>query len=271
MDIQPYSIYIKHRPFRIAFLIDIAGDAQCIDRILEFNRRKWGGRFNPIILTNGKSIEDPWWKFLKEYDPDIIHSTVKLSGDLKKKIHVFLSPLRVEENISDQEYLHIDGYPVSISPTANNIRQISQDIFHDRTCFVLFEVDKSTPKTLVKFLERNFGPLESPSLTGYRLQNSLKGCMIKTYKVVDDESLNSALLDLGNFRKHIVFPSQICSLPNSLNNCKYNPDNEKFAVIIGDSIDELTYFWNRTLLLSDWIRTKFTQIWLPNDLIDNPV
>jgi len=86
-DFLPYSIYVGHRPFRVAFLINPEGDQAWIDRIFEYNRGKWGGRFNPIIFTDGNKIEDNWWKFLRDYDPDIIYSTLQLSDGLQKKIH----------------------------------------------------------------------------------------------------------------------------------------------------------------------------------------
>ena len=97
MEIQPYSIYIHHRPFRIAFLINPASGIDWVDRVIEYSRDKWGGRFNPIFFTDGLNIADDWWKFLRGYDPDIIYSTVPLSNELKKRIRIFLSPLRVEE------------------------------------------------------------------------------------------------------------------------------------------------------------------------------
>ena len=76
MELSPYSIYANNRPFRIAFLVNPDGDGEWFDIIRDYNREKWGGRFNPIILTNGKTIEDSWWKFLRDYDPDIIFSSV---------------------------------------------------------------------------------------------------------------------------------------------------------------------------------------------------
>lgn len=40
MELFPYSIYIDHRPFRIAFLIEPSNGLNWIDRIIEFNRSK---------------------------------------------------------------------------------------------------------------------------------------------------------------------------------------------------------------------------------------
>ena len=82
----PYSIYVNNRPFRIAYLVDPKGDLKCFDVIFEFNRKKWGGRYNPIILTDGTKIGERWWDFLRNYDPDIIYSYVPIDESFQKKI-----------------------------------------------------------------------------------------------------------------------------------------------------------------------------------------
>ena len=64
-----------------------------VGQIIEYNRGLWGGRYNPIILTDGNTIEDKWWKFLRDVDPDIIKPLVPLSIGLIKKFEKFLSPL----------------------------------------------------------------------------------------------------------------------------------------------------------------------------------
>ena len=77
---MPYSIYVDYRPQRIAFFVNSSktGSGQ-IDNIITCNQGKWGGRYNPIFVTNGKSIDDKSWKFLLEYDPDVIKSYVPLA------------------------------------------------------------------------------------------------------------------------------------------------------------------------------------------------
>jgi len=59
MQNSPYSIYIDKRPLRIAFLIDPnQTDFEQLDAIFEYNHGKWGGRFNPIIFTDGSTIDE---------------------------------------------------------------------------------------------------------------------------------------------------------------------------------------------------------------------
>lgn len=269
MDSKPYSVYIDHRPTRIAFLVDPNGDLAWIDRIFEYNREKWGGRFNPIIFTNGKTIEDRWWKFLREYDPDIIKSTLSLDDELLKNIQIFLTPYSVEVPREGEQCIYISDDPISIFPTKQGISQISRSFMDDDASLVMFDVEKDTPEPVKKFLERNFGIQEDNQSTAFYIRKSLKNCSKKIYKVKDFESLNEALLDLGDFHNRIVFPAQICSIPNSFKDTAWSDETEKFTVVIGDTPDELAYLWNRTLQVKSWLRQDFTCLWLSSELANN--
>lgn len=271
MEIAPYSIYIKHRPFRIAFLLGPTTDVAWIDAVIKFNRDRWGGRFNPIIITDGDTIADNWWKFLRGYDPDIICSTVSLSDELQKKIHVFLSPLRIEELAPDQAYIRVDDYPLTILPTGKNISKIGIPNFDEKNNLIVFEVDETTPDIIRSFLDRNFGLLEQGQMMSYHLKKAMETCQIKRYKVTSEETLNEALLDLGEWRTRAVFPSQVCALPNSMKEANHAYNNEGFEIVIGDSAAELVRFWNRTLEMGSWLRTSITHLWLPTMLANNEV
>lgn len=270
MEIEPYSIFYRHRPYKIAFLVNPASGVEWVDLIVKYNRDKWGGRFNPVIYTDGTAIAEDWWGFLKGYDPDVICSTVSLTDDLRKKIHVFLSPLRVLELNPENRYISIDDYPISIFPSGKNVAQIGMPLFDDKNNLIIFEVDESTPEIIRTFLDRNFGLLEQDSrMVTYPLKKALETCQVKKYRVTDEGSLNEALLDLGEWRTRAVFPAQICALPNTQKESDRAYDDEKFEIIIGDTIDEVAYAWNRTLKMGAWLRTYITHIWIPQGLADS--
>ena len=101
---RPYSIYIDKRPMRIAFLVNPESTSlDGVDQIIDYNRSLWGGRFNPIILTDGHTIDDKWWQFLRDIDPDVIKPLVHLDSKLIEKIENFLSPLEIEQFREDQQ------------------------------------------------------------------------------------------------------------------------------------------------------------------------
>ncbi len=271
MEELPYSIYIDKRPIRIAFLVGPQSGLGLFDDIFEYNQNKWGGRFNPIILTDGKSITTEWWKFLRDYDPDIIKSFVELDEAVQKKIQIFLSPYSVKVSTEDSPYIGVSENPISIVPTKDNIRKVSGGFVRDSYKLIIFNFTKSTPDIIKKFIRRNFGMLEYSENTLLYIKEGLEGCDKKVYEITDFKSLNDTFLELGEFRNLYTFPIQICSLPNSAKPVGYNMDNEKFTVIVGNSQKELSYFWDRSLMTPRWMRTRITQLWLPEELASNDV
>jgi hypothetical protein len=63
-----YSVFVHKRPIRFAFLINPHEDQwlEQLDAICEYTLDKWRGRFNPVVPTNGETLEREWWKFLKK-------------------------------------------------------------------------------------------------------------------------------------------------------------------------------------------------------------
>lgn len=272
MDINPFSIYFDHRPFRIAFLVNPKDGLEWIDAIFKYNNGKWGGRFNVIILTDGKTIDDKSWKFLKDFDPDIIKSTVPLEENLHKKIYIFTSPLSIEipkNEVGGGKYVNVANDPIDILPTKENVSAIARDFFDNKSSLVIFEVDESTPDIIKKFLNRNFGLIKSQDSSYLVNERTLRECNIKKYKVVDFVTLNIALSDLGGFHNNVVYPVQVCSLPNKFKNPKWQHNNERFTVVVGDSVQDLVYFWNTPHFIQSWLRTSFTQLWTPREIIEN--
>lgn len=95
---SPYSIYVNKRPLRVAFLVEDKPDSiAAIDAVLAYNRDRWGGRYNPIVLTDGRTLTDTWWSFLEAVDPDVVKSFVTLSDDLIGAIEHRVSPYLIQQ------------------------------------------------------------------------------------------------------------------------------------------------------------------------------
>lgn len=83
-----YSVYVKKRPIKKAFLINPKQDdwQEQLDAIWEYNQDKWGGRYNPIIPTDGKIIDEKWLDFLERFDADYLSQFFLFVMNLKKKL-----------------------------------------------------------------------------------------------------------------------------------------------------------------------------------------
>gem|GEM_PF-4808816 len=216
-------------------------------------------------------MQDNWWKFLRDYDPDIIKSTVPLGEELQKQIHIFLSPLIVETIDPHYQSVSLQDDPVSILPTKKNISRIARDIFNQESMFVIFKIAETVPVAIRNFLEINFGLIETGQIMSSSLKKGLEDVKTQIFEISDYESLNEALLKLGDYHNRVVFPAQICAIPNSFKDVEYHHYNERFAVVVGDGVEEMAYAWNRTLFIGNWMRTGITQIWLSKEIVMNEI
>jgi len=158
----PYSIYVNKRPLRVTFLIEDKPESMAIiDSVIEHNRDRWGGRYNPIVLTNGHELRDAWWSFLEVMDPDVVKSFVPLSDNLlaalERRISPYLilppNPRETEDGRWNPRFLDVG---LSLSPTALSVRTASSSM--GESSLVLFEMDRRDTDPLIRrVVEISFG------------------------------------------------------------------------------------------------------------------
>ena len=341
---QPYSIYIDKRPMRIVFLVDSASTSMgLVDQIIDYNRGLWGGRFNPIILTDGHTIEDKWWKFLRDIDPDVIKSLVSLDSELIERFENFLSPLAIEQPREDERSSLIARVSVYDTPAGidiNSLNFLDLSPLHLGQTLGIFDLEEMDDDIGRCFVLRNFGTYEPrktvyPPVTMSKLLESalsqgvvpseihvefqkggvplsrgafskqsvkrqgswaiidrknkqiydvnpwndslyiqpetrsfegeLRAIEKKVHLVTDRKSLADALLKLSHTHG-IVFRDQACALPNTERESEEDEQAAFFDVIVGDTLKDIVYFWNRPLLVERWKRGFINHMWLPTAL-----
>ena len=173
---RPYSIYIDKRPMRIAFLVDPESTSlEEIDQIIDYNRSLWGGRFNPIILTDGHDIDPKWWKFLRDVDPDVIKPLVRLDDRLVEKIENFLSPLSIEPFREDERANLSTHISTSCEPASINFNSLNtlvfetwyQGLWHEDPVLGIFNLEEMSDDIGRRFILHNFGTYK-PSVISYQ-------------------------------------------------------------------------------------------------------
>lgn len=267
----PYSIYVNKRPLRVAFLIEDKPESLAIiDTILAYNRDRWGGRYNPIVIMDGQTLTDAWWSLLEAVDPDVVMSFVTFSDDLVASIERRISPYLIQqpdryEKEDGHRRLHLLDEVLSLLPTALNVRMASWAI--GESSLVLFETDwKKTDPLIKRFTEWNFGGYSHPV---HAVARALEGVRTQPYPVTDAASLVAPLTELSTFRA-FTYPIQLCSLPKeALAQVDYDRFGETFHVVIGDTPTDVAYFWNRPVTTPQWGRTYLNQVWLPLDVATN--
>ena len=268
---SPYSIYVKKRPLRVAFLVeDKPESVTIIDAILAHNRDRWGGRYNSIVLTDGQTLTEAWWSFLEAVDPDVVKSCVTLTDDLLALLERRISPSLIQqpdrrEQEDGYQRLHVLNEGLSLLPTGLNVRMASWAA--GEPSLVLFETHWQKTDPLIKrFTEWNFGGYSPPIQAVTR---ALEGVRTQTYEITDAASLVTPLTELSAFRA-FTYPIQLCSLPReALPQTEPDRFDETFHVVIGDSPSDVAYFWNRPVTTPLWSRTYLNQVWLPLDVATN--
>lgn len=268
----PYSIYVNKRPLRVAFLIEDKPESMAIiDTILAYNRDRWGGRYNPILITDGQTLTDAWWSLLEAVDPDVVKSFVPLSADLVGAIERRIAPYLIQppdprEEENGRWYLHLRDDGLSLLPTPRNVRMASWAI--EESCLVLFETDwKQTDPLIKRFTEWNFGGYSHPIQA---VSRTLENVWTQTFPVTDAASLVTPLTELCAFRA-FTYPIQLCSVPkDTLLDVEHDQFSETFHVVIGDTPTDVAYFWNWPVTAPQWSRTYLNQVWLPLSVATNP-
>jgi len=267
----PYSIFTENRPLRIVFLVDPNDPNvfKIIHAIIEYNQDKWGGRYNPIILTNGKTVSKEWWQFLSNYDPDIIKSFVSISKPLLKRLNNHLTPYLIEDFDPTRSgnppsvYIQDDG--LSVLPTKESIAQVT-GFSLDRTFLVLFEIDENQENEINTFLKVNFGTYQPRMMTSSIIREYPKR---KEFVVKSEAELVTALSDLNTFDT-FVYPSMMCTVPSAALNHEYSHEEEDFTIIVGDSLNDIVYYWNRIFAVHYTRQTKLNAIWISRAMAMNP-
>ncbi len=262
----PYSVYINKRPLRVAFLIENTPESLAIiDAIFAYNRDRWGGRYHPIVITDGQTLTDAWWELLEAVDPDVVQSFVALSDDLLTGIDRRVSPYLIKQD-DEHQCINLPDNGLSPLPTPSNVRMASLPI--SEPSLVLFETDhRKTDARIKRFVEWNFGGY-SNSIRA--VSHALEGVVTQPYKVTDASSLVTPLAELATFRD-FTYPIQLCSVPReALPEVNSDRFGETFHVVIGDTPTDAAYFWNLPATIPQWRRAYLNQVWFPHDVATNP-
>jgi hypothetical protein len=263
---QSYSIYIDRRPHRTLYVFNQSQlTFEKLDKIIEYNLRKWGGRYNFVLVATRNKINDVQWKFLKRYDPDLVRLSIPITKQLAIDLDTKITPLQVVNGERGGHFSpHSEHEGISILPTPQNIRIIS-NAFGDEVRFVLFDLDDCQDETIKKFILRNFGVLDLREMSNQVLNQYPHKQIIK---ITDKQSFIDGMMSFNDFKPY-VFPIQLSSIGDSIDDDRSIDNENNFYVFIGDSPMDLLDSWNNPFYLQSWTRNRLRQIWMPTSMAED--
>lgn len=275
-----YSVYVNKRPIKTAFLIDpTSADWQGqLDAVWRYNQEQWGGRFNPVIPTDGTEIAIDWWDFLKAWDPDFILAFASISPDLSNRLIDVISPIEIEilrtpeDGIWRGVFSHHTG--IQALPRQSTFRTFARFLSNDYLARVESSPWTTDPATL-RFLLRGIGYFENIEYMNNALATVEKQ---KYFGIGDREELVAALQNISNpppdppnpLRRY-VYPIQFSMLGKQHFPVEFESrhSNEVFGVIVGDTFDDQAFLRNKALYERDNAHTRLNHIWLPTEFAND--
>lgn len=256
----------------MAFLVnpENADWQEQLDAIWKFNQERWGGRYNPIIPTDGASIKEGWWRFLRETDPDYVFSTVSLSKDLVKEIEARICPIEVELPRQNQDpavkpYIMTFNDGVPILPTDSNLRKLSSNFLFDPVLALINGNEYASDKTIFRFILHSFGAYPNVVYMNNALEKVERQISLKAN---DKDGLVASLKALSQPSANLVFPIQFSMLGQPRWYVEFDDKHsyEDCLVIIGDTFEEHLFTWNRPYYSRDTKPNRINHIWIPTAL-----
>lgn len=273
----PFSVYTKCRPARLAYLVDsTSGDgADQIDACIRHSQELWGGRFHPIVLTDGKTIHDRHLALLKAYDPDLVKTFLAPDLDFLTYLESQISPASIfaAEDRGQYHTYKREVETMSLSPLARlsldkeNFEQVAKFRPTDLVNFQLHrnsdQLRESHPPRLEdsnieRFLALNFGyrTLIPDSFNGNRTN----------FVITDPQTFDEALTNLAAMRFR-VFWNQLSFSGYEELGIKYDCLHQKFVLVVGDSVEDLAYYWNSIHFIEAGRRHYRRQLWIPSSFV----
>lgn len=83
---------VSTRPLKLAFLINEATPRDQLLKYIAYNTTAWGGFYNLLIPSDGKSLRSDWWRMLLGQSPDKVIVCGEASEDLLREVYERVQP-----------------------------------------------------------------------------------------------------------------------------------------------------------------------------------
>ena len=260
------AIFINKRPIKIAFLVnpqqsDWQGQ---IDAICDFGQDKWGGRYYPIVPTDGTLIGADWWHFLGELDPDYVISVFPLADSLVAEIRKRINPIDVElpkPNGDQKPLIFTSNEGLSVYPNQSTVSKF-QRIISNNVLAAVRGIHWTGETEVFRFLLQNFGVFDDI----YPLDRVLEKVEKKeVFRANNTQELADMLKGMTKPMLDFVYPIQYSMFgkPSWYLELENEHAYENFGLIVGDTFDDQLFLRNKIFYERDSSHTRIRHLWIP--------
>lgn len=262
-DTEPYLVFTRNRPHRLAFIVDVTKKTafDTIIRLINASSIKWGGAYYQIIPAQGETVAGYWIKYMSEYDPDLIYTYDKLSTISIKRITHSCNPyVFMHESRSNDVPSHPDD-PIDALPDSLNTAWLWRNSFNkpEILSFDIGEFSVEAPKYIADFVQVNFGTLSNDMANSRAIAAS--GAIIKQAPARDRTQFLESMKLLAEWNRRI-YPIEYCMLPGLVYESPAMRSNDVPTLFIGDTPQDLIFYWNDALQRPDWLSNQRNQAWV---------
>ena len=239
-----FSVLLEHRPRCVAFVVDLDSvNNDLIDAIVDFNVGSWGGRFNPIILSQNKKICPDYWRLLKLADADLIYSYAELDQETVERLDWECGPIHIVRNRRvpssdprDYRPSSLRGEQASITGLILQFKDLIPGVFrvHKEPSILTFDIEHSNERKISSFVRRNFGVSH------------------KAYFAVRDEGVNPTyptsfsdidVLECVEKANNLLLPINLSSVDARRLQAMVTERDESFMILYGDHPSNAVNYW----------------------------
>jgi hypothetical protein len=261
----------KHRPLRIAFIIDPENISEdLLNNIIEFCLESWAGRYYPIIPCDGSTIPESYWNLLNFSDPDFVYSYVELSQEIIEKIDRLTTPIGFYQNLDDR--FLVSEKPLSNRFLVKRIPKLFSFLFYnaDKTLSVI-KLDKKNEN--YNFVLRNFGYLNYllrsfSSSTKQTIELDKICDEIETY-CIDGNNTLKVILECLNKKSKLIHPILLSEIGGDASEISWKEQRKTFTIGVGDSLNTYLYLWNNIHISNEYFKKNLSYISISNVILND--
>lgn len=260
-------VYINKRPLKTAFLIN-PNDSdwqEKVDAVWEHNQHKWGGRYNPIVSTDGETLDDIWWTFLAEFDPDYLYTFSTLNPSLIEQLNKKLRPIEIEfarqPNSGEKVNVNSRHEGVYVFPSDSNLKRFQKIISND-VLAAIRGLTWTVDADIYRFLLQNFGMFEGTYPFDRRLERVEKQISLSAGDRDELLALFETLMTTGI---DLVYPVQFSMLGRQPVYLELENEHayDVFGIVVGDSFNDQVFYRNKGFYERDLSHRRINHIRLP--------